>query len=431
MSRRSGEALGGGRTCDSQGHRHAAFRGECLESGRRDFLRNRARGVVSEATEQQRDLRTLVVCSLSAWDDVWNRNNFLTDALLRRNPNLQVLFVEPPVDPLYDLTTRRPPKLPRFVSVTEGTRLRVLRPVKALPRRFGSASDRLLRRQVVIATRACRLGRRPILWINDITYAPLAGTTNWPSVYDVTDDWLLAPFETREIERLRRLDKLALQVADEVVVCSKALEQSRGRHRHVHLIPNAADVDHFRRPQKRPVDLPQPPVALYAGTMHEARIDVPLVKETAAALPDVQFVLVGPDALGEESRRALEAAPNVRLLGPRPYADLPGYLRHADVLIVPHCLSPFTESLDPIKAYEFLAVGTPTVATPVPGFREHPEAFEIASGEVFGARIRTLLDRPRTGSGIEPPTWDARAAAFEGVLLQAASGRRAETKPPS
>lgn len=386
---------------------------------------------VSEATETQRDLRALIVCSLTAWDDVWNRNNFLTDALLRRNPNLRVLFVEPPVDPLYDLTTKRLPRLPRFVSIEARRNLRVLRPVKPLPRRFGSSSDRLLRRQVLLAAHACGLGRSAILWINDVTYAPLAETTGWPSVYDVSDDWLLAPFGDREIDRLRRLDELALQLADEVVVCSEALEQSRGRHRRVHLIPNAADVEHFRRPQKRPADLPQAPVALYAGTMHDARIDVSLVTGTAAALPDVQFVLVGPDALGRESRRALEAAPNVQLLGPRPYADLPGYLRHADVLIVPHRLSPFTESLDPIKAYEFLAVGTPTVATPVPGFREYPDAFEIATGEVFGTRVRALLDHPRTESDIEPPTWDARAAAFEEVLLQATRRGRTETKAPS
>ena len=32
---------------------------------------------------------------------------------------------------------------------------------------------------------------RPVLWINDSTYAPLAGATGWPTVYDVTDDWLL------------------------------------------------------------------------------------------------------------------------------------------------------------------------------------------------------------------------------------------------
>ena len=30
--------------------------------------------------------------------------------------------------------------------------------------------------------------RRPTLWINDVTYAPLIGATGWPAIYDVTDD---------------------------------------------------------------------------------------------------------------------------------------------------------------------------------------------------------------------------------------------------
>ncbi len=41
------------------------------------------------------------------------------------------------------------------------------------------------------------------------------------------------------------------------------------------------------------------------------------------------------------------------LLGARPSADVPAYLQHADVLVVPHIVTPFTDSLDPIKLYEY------------------------------------------------------------------------------
>ena len=33
-------------------------------------------------------------------------------------------------------------------------------------------------------------------------------------------------------------------------------------------------------------------------------------------------------------------------------------------------MTPFTDSLDPIKLYEYQAVGRPVVSTPVAGFRE-------------------------------------------------------------
>jgi glycosyltransferase involved in cell wall biosynthesis len=365
------------------------------------------------------ELRELVVCSLKAWDQVWNRNNFLTDALLRRNPDLRVLFVEPPADPLFDLLQQRMPALPRLRTITPDGRLRVLRPIKPLPRRLGSLSDTTLYAQVRAAARQFRLGN-PLLWINDVTYAPLIEQTGWRSVYDVSDDWLLAPFATREIQRLRDLDELALSAADQVVVCSEALARTRGETRSVWLVPNAVDVGHFRTPQPRPPDLPSSPTAVYAGTAHDARIDVALVAELAEALPELSLVFVGPNALSRSSQQFLERLPNVAFLGPRPYVELPAYLQHADVLIVPHLVTPFMESLDPIKAYECMAVSTPTVVTPLPGFREHPDALHIAPREAFVARVADVLAGiSRQGDAVEPPSWEERAEVFAAALRAA------------
>src|SRR5207247_1608695 len=118
------------------------------------------------------------------------------------------------------------------------------------------------------------------------------------------------------------------------------------------------------------------------------------------------------------------------LLGPRPYRDVPGYLQHADVVIVPHKISPFTESLDPIKAYECLAIETPTVATPVAGFRDHAPALNIADRDGFVAHVAALLSGSRpAGRGVEPPDWDERARAFEDALRRARNAEAAAGLP--
>jgi len=364
-------------------------------------------------------LDELVVCSLEAWDDVWRRNQFLVDELLRRHDALRVLFVEPPTDPIFDLTKGRRPRRPRMRSLREDGRLHTLRPLKAFPRRIGPLTDRLLRRQTIAAAR--RLGfERPTLWLNDLTYAPLIDETGWPTVYDATDDWLLAPLPAREVDRLRALEEIALARAHEVVVCSPELARSRGRARSVTLVPNAVDVEHFRRPQPRPHDLPAAPTAVYAGTLHEARLDVRLVVEVARALPEAAIVLVGPDSLDDAARRALASQPNVHVLGERPYATVAAYLQHADVVIVPHSVNPFTESLDPIKAYECLAVDTPTVATPVAGFRELAEVLDVVESSAFAARVADVLggDSVRRDR-VAPPRWEERAVEFEATLLAA------------
>jgi glycosyltransferase involved in cell wall biosynthesis len=367
-------------------------------------------------------LREIVVCSLEAWDDVWRRNQLLTDALVRHWSGLRVLFVEPPADVIFELTQGRRPVGPRLTSSRADGRLHRLRPLKPLPRRLGPLSDQWLNRRVIDAAR--RLGlTHPTLWLNDITYAPLISRTGWPTVYDVTDDWLLAPASSREIDRLRRLDAIALAQADEVVVCSPALAASRGKDRSVTLVPNGVDTEHFRRPRQRPGDMPAAQTAVYVGTLNEARLDIGLVAELARTLPSLSLVLVGPDALTKASRRALSAESNIYLLGARPYLDVPAYLQHADVVVVPHRLTPFTETLDPIKAYESLAVQTPTVATPVAGFRELAGRVTVASRESFVAAVQAVLSTSSPQLDAEgPPTWALRAQAFARVLIRASRG---------
>lgn len=370
------------------------------------------------SVETRAGLRELIVCSLEEWNDVWRRNQFFVDILLRRNPSLHVLFVEPPADVLHDLSQRRVPALPRSRGITPDGRLRAIRPLKALPRRVGPLADALLLMQVRLAARAIGFSR-PILWINDVTYAPLIRRTSWPSVYDITDDWLLAPFAPRELERLRQLDQLALEEADRVVVCSPALSATRGARREVAVIPNGVDVDHFRAPHPRPADLPRQPTAVYVGSLHDARLDIDLVVELARSLPELSLVFVGENSLLPGSLARLSDFANVLLLGPRPYTSVPAYLQHADVIIIPHVVSQFTESLDPIKVYECLAVRTPTVATPVAGFREHSGELMIAHPDEFVRRVAaTVANPPRPNHHrAEPIGWTQRVRAFEEVLL--------------
>ena len=263
----------------------------------------------------------------------------------------------------------------------------------------------------------------PTLWLNDVTYAPLIRRTDWPTVYDVTDDWLLAPFTRRELERLRALDDMAMSDAHEVVVCSAALAASRGIKRPVTLVANGVDSDHFRRPRQRPSDLPPAPTAVYLGTLHEARLDSALVVELARSNAGLSVVLVGPDSLQGATRQRLGAEANIHMLGPRPYAEVPAYLQHADVLIVPHLVTPFTESLDPIKAYECLAVTTPAVATPVAGFRELAGYISVADRDSFVEAVQVALYGARKAptATSSPATWDARASSFETVLARATS----------
>ena len=387
----------------------------------------------------------LVVLSLEAWDAVWRRNQYLVSGLLEQDERLRVLFVEPAADPLHALRSRRRPRAGAGLrGATDHDRLWLYQPTKVLPRAADPGGDRRRARAVVRAARRLRM-RMPVLWINDPAGARVLARTGWPALYDITDDWLAAVRTPAENRRLREDEATLLRRCEEVVVCSAHLAATKGAARPVTLVPNAVDPAPYRAPVDRPADLPPGPVAVYVGTIHTDRIDVDLCLDVARALGRGRLVLVGPAPLPPGDRERLVRS-GVVLLGAKDRREVPGYLRHADVLLVPHVVTPFTESLDPIKLYEYRAAGRPVVSTPVAGFRgsDDPQV-AVADRAAFPEAVRAALaaqgrpapapDRlaptggpaaPGDGDGGEPPslpTWSTRVTEMRAVLDRLVAAR--------
>jgi len=371
---------------------------------------------------------SLIVCSLEPWTVVRRRIRILVDELVDMDPNLRVLYVAPAIDIPFEISKGRISDLgqPRHEQVHP--RVHVLRPRKWLPRSVGPFADRSLGRQV--ARTANDLGLiDPLVWVNDASFANYALSTGWPTVYDITDDWLLSQITPREAVRLRADEALLLARSGAVVVCSPDLARSRGESRAVDLIPNGVDVDLFSTPQIRPAILPDGPVAVYVGTLHEDRTDVPLILALAEARPDLQIALVGPDHLSRSDTERLAAVPTIHLLGVQPYDEVPGFMQHADIVVIPHLVNAFTESLDPIKAYECMAAGRPTVATPVAGFRDLGPPVVIRNREVFVDAVSNIVDDSSSAGAhqLQPAapkvgTWRQRAEAMNAVMQRVRSG---------
>ena len=370
----------------------------------------------------------MVCCSLEAWDNVWRRNQFFVRELLALRSRMRLLFVEPPVDVLWSALRTRRVAGSGIRDVPGYDRLAALTPRKWLPRVVSPGVDERLGR--VVQSHASRLGlTRPVLWVNDSGYAGLAERCGWPAVYDVTDDWTLAERSDRETRRQADNDRRMLAVAAEVVVCSPALAATRGAARPVRLIPNGVDTEHFRMMQPRPADLPPARTILYSGTAAPDRLDIGLCVELGTSLPDdAKLVFVGPNACSHDVTERLVKA-GVIFLGARPYADMPAYMQHAEVIVVPHVVSAFTESLDPIKAREILAVGRPAVSTPVAGFRGIGGPVETVNRSEFTATVlRALAGSPGPGPGPAAvlgtsQSWAARSVEFLAALEAAAATR--------
>jgi glycosyltransferase involved in cell wall biosynthesis len=156
-----------------------------------------------------------------------------------------------------------------------------------------------------------------------------------------------------------------------------------------------------------------------------------LVGQVARARPGWSFCFVGPVwSTKQEHVAALETLGNVHFLGARPFDALAAYLRGFDVCTLPHVISALTRSMDPIKLYDYLATGKPTVSTPVAGVERFADVVYI--GETADAFLsgleRALLEdgalRKRRMSHARENTWPQRAREMWKVVERGLQGRK-------
>ncbi len=148
---------------------------------------------------------------------------------------------------------------------------------------------------------------------------------------------------------------------------------------------------------------------MFTGAIVAKKLDVSLLAELARARPAWSFALVGPVGAGDPGTdvSALRREPNIHLLGPRPYERLPAVLRAADAGLIPYARNALTESVFPMKVYEYLAAGLPVVATPLPALAEVGEVATAPDAE----GLARALERALAADSPERRAARSRAAA--------------------
>lgn len=184
-------------------------------------------------------------------------------------------------------------------------------------------------------------------------------------VYDCMDE--LSAFRFAP-DALGFLEDRLFSISDLVFTGGRSLyEAKRHRHPKVFCLPSSIDVAHF---SKARMALPDPddqrqiatPRVGFFGVIDE-RMDLDLVRATAAALPETQFVMLGP--IIKIHPDDLPRGPNLHWLGPKSYQELPAYLANWQAGWMPFALNESTRFISPTKTPEFLAAGLPLVSTAI------------------------------------------------------------------
>lgn len=336
---------------------------------------------------------TIVFISLEPWDEIWRRNQFLCDGFLRRSESTQILFVQPPYDNSYAVRSRNFAKIHLSQALVSGGyegRLQLFTPTKWFPNSLPLGrrlNESYLTKQVkqVLASLSWSATH---LWINQHEAASLSDAKiASKSIYDITDDWTKFSGNQTQLELVQKQDHKLCTEAKHVIVCSDQLfEDKRNlvKSSRLHLIPNGVHIEHYQAVLDHSMPIHpltqswKKPVFGYTGTIHGDRVDVKLISRIAQANPQATIAMVGPNLLDADDRLKLSKFSNIVFTGAKPYAELPDIMRAFDVCIVPHVVTSFTESLNPIKLWEYLAAGKPIVSTNVAGFRDFPELVNVS-----------------------------------------------------
>lgn len=247
--------------------------------------------------------------------------------------------------------------------------------------------------------------------------------------YDIVDDWEefhrvgQAPWFRAEMEQS------FLLLADSVTAVSTPLA---GKFAHLRgdiaivrngYDPTVLDCPQFvaARSQRRDAR-----IVGYFGHLTEAWFDWDTVLEAARQLPDVTFELIGY-GLPEQYRSLLQDFPNLRFCGLIPQNRLHMHVKRWWAGMIPFRPSALAAAVDPLKIYEYLHFGLPTVVTGITGVAGYPLVHYAGSRADFVETLKRLPDRlserllDETKAFLEDCVWEKRCA----LLINSMSDRAA------
>jgi glycosyltransferase involved in cell wall biosynthesis len=239
-----------------------------------------------------------------------------------------------------------------------------------------------------------RFASPDLVWISNSRFSHAAWTMSRArrSACRLTDDWAHLG---KVPASLRSLHDDVIDGVDAVFVTSRRLAHTlRARRPDAVYLPNGVAEAFFDGGSAEPTVLarfPRPRV-VFVGAL-DAWIDFDTIAAVAERIPRASVLIFGP---GEPKRRAYPA--NVHFMGAYPYRDLPTLLRHCDVGLVPFARSELTHAVSPLKLFEYLAAGLPTVATRLDEIEASESPSILCDDSISFARaVESVLDGDPAG----------------------------------
>ncbi len=209
--------------------------------------------------------------------------------------------------------------------------------------------------------------------------------------------------------------------------------------------PNAVDIAMFgisisRNDARQKLNLPaEQKIILYTGHLFYWKgVDVLLEAAKQFSIfnfqfsKNTEFIFVGgTDADIANFRKKAEGHGNVKIMGRRPHWEIPLWQKAADILVLPSPAK-YPESkyeTSPVKLFEYMASGTPIVASDVPSVRNIVDErfvffFEPDNPRKLAEAVRSVLANPGEAEKkavaarkeVEKYSWERRKDAILSLI---------------
>lgn len=209
-------------------------------------------------------------------------------------------------------------------------------------------------------------------------------------IYYCVDEWSLLP--EKNAKKWAQMESEMLACVDGVCFTSLDLMARKKGNLPSLYFPHAVDYDHFN-PSKSVETVPHletlpKPIIGFFGVIHEW-VDVQAIEFMAKRFPHCSFVLLG---ISRVDIKSLITLPNVHAYGFVPYKNLPSYSRYFDVGLIPFVMNNLTKAVNPLKLFEYYALGLPVISSKLPDIvNVKGPIFFASTHEEFAEQLMTIL----------------------------------------
>lgn len=141
-------------------------------------------------------------------------------------------------------------------------------------------------------------------------------------------------------------------------------------------LPNAVDENLFedRLEYGKPVDLVfGKKTLIYYGSLWGSWFDWDLIYGIAKKYERYSINLIGDfEGIPE---RVKNAPKNIHFLGLKKQIELPAYLQHSDIALIPFTAGEITEYVSPLKIFEYIAMNKVVLSTNLPDVLDYPNVY--------------------------------------------------------